>query len=283
MLAKKTFALLAALGACGLGGGCYNAAEVDGFLQKPRTPVSAAAYRVLPPDVLLITSRTVPEINQVTQQVRPDGKINLPLLGEIYVADKTPKEIEEALVKAAGEYYERADATVQVVQYNSQRFYVFGQVGMPGPVPWTGRDTLLDALAKAQPTVLAWRERVIVLRGAMPTEGGRATTQPSAAYSVTGVHPPAKDNPPKKLVVNMMAMVSSGDMSNNILLKPNDVIYVQPNPFAKVALAIETIFSPVRAATDGLSDYRELIGHLRWIRDSQPWDRGVGRTTIVTR
>lgn len=283
MLGKRSLTLFVAVGACGLGGGCYNAAQVNAFLQEPRTPVSATEYRVLPPDVLLITSRNVPEIDQVTQQVRPDGKINLPLLGEIYVADKTPKQIEEALVKAAGEYYERADATVQVVGYNSQKFYVFGEVGLAGPVPWTGRDTLLDALARAQPTALAWPERIVVLRGVAPTTGGHATTQPSTTYSVTGVHPPTKDSSPKKLVFNLMAMVSSGDMSNNILLKPNDVIYVQPNPFARVALAIETMASPIRAATDGLSDYRDLMGNLRWIRDSQPWGRGAGRATIVTR
>ncbi len=255
--------------------GCYNPKEVEAFLLKPRQVVSGVEYRVYPPDVISISSLHVPEIDGATQQVRPDGKINLPLLGEVYAAGKTPKEIEKALTDAASDYYEQVDATVQVVGYNSQRFYVFGQVSQPGPMPWTGRDTLLDALAKAYPTRLAWPERIMVLRGSEPHEGGQATTQPSRSYALTGVHERSQDNSPKKLTVNLMAMVRSGDMTNNIFLMPNDVIYVQPNPFARAALAIETFFSPFRAAGDGLGDYREMVRQIR--------DTAVGRDTLIVR
>ncbi len=263
--------------------GCYNADEVNAFLIKPRSPVSGAEYRVYPPDVISISSTHVSEINGMMQQVRPDGKINLPLLGEIMVAGKTPGEIEKDITKAASNYYEQVDATVQIAGYNSQRFYVFGQVSGPGPMPWTGRDTLLDVLAKAQPTSLAWPERIIVVRAAKPTVGGYATTQPSGQYCITGVHPPDKDKPRYKMTINLMAMVQSGDLANNILLKPNDIIYVQPNPFAKVALAIEQIFSPIRAASSGLGDYRELVRQARWINDGQPREDGGERDTLIVR
>src|SRR5690554_4744147 len=62
--------------------GCYDAKEVNAFLLKPRTPVSGAEYRVLPPDILLITSQRIAEINNFQTVIRPDGRINLPLLGE---------------------------------------------------------------------------------------------------------------------------------------------------------------------------------------------------------
>lgn len=279
---KKVVVLVCLLSCCGLMG-CYNADEVKQFLLKPRRQVSGLEYRVYPPDMISIDSLHVQEIQGVRQRVRPDGKINLPLLGEISVAGKTPSEIEKLLTEAAKDYYEQVDATVQVVGYNSQRFYVFGHVSSPGPFAWTGHDTLLDVLSMARPTSMAWPERIIVVRGTTPQEGGCATTQPSGQYRMTGVHPPGEDNPRYKMTINLMAMVQSGDLANNILLKPNDIIYVQPNPFARVALAVNKIFSPVRAAADGLGDYRELVRQVRWIDDGQPRDEGGDRDTLIVR
>lgn len=264
--------------------GCYDAGEVTAFVREPRLPVSATEYRILPPDELFVTSIRVPEVNAVRIRVRPDGKINLPLVGEIDAANRTPREIEEAIKTAATKYYQEVDATVQVAGFSSRRFYVFGQVSRPGAIAWTGSDTFLDAIAQAQPTALAWPERIVVIRGLEPTQGGYASSQPSDAYKLLGVHDYSrKAEKPKTMTVNLMAMVKHGDMSNNILLQPNDVIYVQPNPFAEVALGMERVFFPIRAATNGLSDYRELVAQVRWILDHQPRDVGAGRATIVTR
>ncbi len=234
--------------------GCYKAAEVNAFLMSPRAPVSGQEYRVYPPDVLVVSSLHVPEINGQTQQVRPDGKINLPLLGEIPVVDKTPKEIEAAITEAAKVYYAEADAVVNINQYNSQKFYIFGQVVRPGPMPWTGRDTLLDALCKAQPTDLAWPERIIVVRPSQPSVGGYSATQPAELknYKKTGVHQEVDDRPRHKMTFNLMAMVKTGDLTNNVYLKPNDIIYVQPNPFAEIGLALQSILFPVRPVLEAV-------------------------------
>lgn len=233
---------------CGLAGGCYDQKQVQAFLQKTHSPVSGREYRVLPPDVITVSSRHVPEINNLTQQVRPDGKVNLPMVGEVLVAGLTAKEIEKSLTTAAAEFYEQVDATVTISQYNSQRYYVYGQVERAGPMPWTGRDSLLDALAKAQPTYLAWPERIIVVRGNEPKVGGFATTYPvqDKHYESTGVHKESSSNPSHELLINLMAMIQHGDMANNILLEPNDVIYVQPNPLAAVGLALQSLLFPVR-------------------------------------
>lgn len=227
-------------------GGCYDAQEVNSFLLKPRKPISGIEYRVLPPDAIQVVSRHVPEITGVTQVVSPAGKINLPLVGELYVANKTPREIELAITEAAKDFYEQVDVTVTVVAYNSQKYFVFGEVGRPGPETWTGHDTLLDALAKAQPTFLAWPERILVVRGDDPQEGGREEYFNSKQYKNSGVNLPEVNNPRRILTFNLMAMVEKGDLSNNIILKPNDVIYVQPNPLARLGLAIQSLLYPVR-------------------------------------
>jgi len=230
--------------------GCYDAKEVNAFLLKPRTPVSGAEYRVLPPDILLITSQRIAEINNFQTVIRPDGRINLPLLGEICVADLTPIEIENAIQSAAQEYYDEVDANVQVLGYNSQRFFIFGQVSRPGPYPWTGHDTLLDALAMAQPTFLAWPERITVVRGPSPQEGGVKAELNPDDYMHTGIRPEDPDRPRHQMLINMMAMVQTGDLSNNILLKPNDVIYVRPHPLAAIGLAVQSLLFPIRPVAE---------------------------------
>jgi protein involved in polysaccharide export with SLBB domain len=210
--------------------------------------VTGKEYRILPPDVLTVASRHIPEIDRQTQQVRPDGKINLPLVGEVAVAGKTPKEVEEQIAAAAKEYYEDVDATVIVSNYNSQKFYVFGQAYNVGPMPWTGHDTLLDALAKARPNDSAWPERIIVVRGSQPRSGGFATTRSVAddkKYIKKGQHQATAENPRQKLTINLMAMIRDGDLSNNVYLMPDDVIYIQPNPLAAIGLAVQTLMSPI--------------------------------------
>lgn len=246
---------LVALGTCV--GGCYNPNEVEAFLQKPHpAPVSALEYRVYPPDALTITSRHVTEIANLTPQVvRPDGRINLPLLGEIFVAGKTPAEIQGEILEKAKAYYNEVDATVTVTAYNSQKFYVFGQVGIAGPVPWTGHDTLLEALAKAQPTYLAWPERIIVVRGDEPQVGGsttRMSKEERKDFKSSGIRPPKVDAPRHTMTINMMAMIKYGDYSNNVYLRPNDVVYVQPNPFAEIGLALQSILFPVRPVLEAV-------------------------------
>ena len=247
MAQQRSIILAAACVACFAATGCYNQKEVEAFLQQPRAPISGKEYRILPPDVIKVTSRHVPEIDNQIQQVRPDGKVNLPLVGEIAVAGKTPKEVEYLVDEAAGIFYEEVDSTVTVSAYNSQKYFVFGQVAKAGSIPWTGHDSLLDALATAQPTYLAWPERIIIVRGNKPEEGGSASSQPiDKKYKKTGIHEKDPDNPSHTMTINLMAMIKKGDMANNVYLLPNDVVYVQPNPFAKIGLALQSILFPVR-------------------------------------
>ena len=273
-----------------LASGCTGEAErLRAFLQERRTPVSGVPYRVLPPDVILVRSTYVPEIDGISQQIRPDGKINLPLVGELDVVGKnetglTPTEIEDQITKASKDYYERVDATVQVVGFNSQKVYVFGQVSRPGPQQWTGTNTLLDVLAQSQPTTLAWPERILLVRGKPPRRGGYlldtddldriagkagdGESAPDEVGTVVAKVEPKKDGAeakeapatavPEKIEakvmrVNLMAMIKKGDMSKNVYLQPDDVIYVPANPLAAVGLAIQQLLLPIQPAAQIIS------------------------------
>lgn len=262
---KRCFSGLLGLAAVVLAAGCapdYDMHAVEAFLTENRSPVSGTEYRVLPPDSLSIASDTVTEINGLNLRIRPDGKINLPLLGELEVAGKTPAEIEDLLVKAAGKYYERADVTVQITGYNSQRYYVLGHVSGGGAQAWTGTDTLLDALARARPTDMAWVERVRVLRAEEPTKGGYShgltSEEHEKEYSGTGVHPETEEHQRHEMTVNLLAMMEEGDLSNNVLLKPDDIVYVQPHPFAEVTLFLRKILMPVNPVISTVTAPRQV-------------------------
>ncbi len=245
---KKLLALLVLVGGLALGGcnGMYEESEVIAFLQEPRSPVSGTEYRVLPPDVLHISSVQVTEIEDKTVQVRPDGKINLPLLGEIYVADMTPAQIESTIKDLAKPYYAQVDATVTIAAYRSQKYYVMGHVYTPGPIVWTGSDTLLDALAYTTPTSLAWEERIVVIRSTPPDRGGFRVLSPKWYYRFLGIHSPSDDKPRYMMTINLLAMIEDGDLSKNVLLKPGDIVYVPPTPLAELGLVIQELLFPVR-------------------------------------
>jgi len=266
-------------------GGCGDSGKLAAFLREPHMAVAATEYHVLPPDVIAVRSLYVPEINNFQEQVRPDGKINLPLLGEMYVANLTPHDIEKAIKEKAKDYYEIADATVTVVGYNSQRVYVFGQVSAPGAQPWTGRNTLLDVLAHSIPTTLAWPQRIRLIRGKPPTSGGylpdlaewsrKVSDESKAVEPGTEAQDRADaDEPevevqdgeeagepagepartePLVMTVNLNKMIKSGDLSHNVLLEPDDIVYVPANPLAAIGLAIQQVLFPIRPAVETIT------------------------------
>ena len=243
------------LGAVALVQGCYNPEKVKAFLQKDRKPVSGIEYRFYPPDSLSISSFKIPEINGRGGRIRPDGKINLPLLGEIFVTGKTPAEIEKLLIEASKEYYEKADCTVQVGSYASQRYYMFGQVSSPGGKTWTGRDSVLDALGQSWANNSAWVERATITRPSKPHVGGYYQEAPKVfgKFRRCGIHVPEAGNEPTIMMVNLDAMIRHGDMSSNILLMPNDVIYVPPTPLAWIGIQIQKLLAPVSPVTSLMS------------------------------
>ncbi len=281
---RRTACLLAIASALATGGGCAGqSGRLHAFLQDRPKPVSGVPYRVLPPDVITVRSTYVPEINGVSQQIRPDGIINLPLVGEIdVVGDErtglTPVQIEERITEAARDYYERVDATVEVAGYNSQRVYVFGQVGRPGPQAWTGANTVLDLLATSQPTQMAWPERILLVRGKTPRRGGyrvdvklleeagaeapEVGTDEAAAPTVVATAealtegesgPSAPEQTEAKVMrIDLTAMFEKGDLSRNVYLQPDDIVYVPANPLAEVGLAIQQLLFPIRPATETL-------------------------------
>jgi len=99
-------------------------------------------------DVLAINVWKEPDISR-SIPVRSDGKISLPLVGELQAAGETPLKLEQNIATKLKNYIEEPEVTVIVQQINSQKFNILGMVTRPGEYPLAGSATVLDAIALA--------------------------------------------------------------------------------------------------------------------------------------
>jgi polysaccharide export outer membrane protein len=99
-------------------------------------------------DVLVINVWKEPDISR-TIPVRSDGKISLPLAGEIQAAGLTPLNLEKDIASKLKKDISEPEVTVMVQQVNSQKFNILGQVARPGSYVIGNSPTVLDAIALA--------------------------------------------------------------------------------------------------------------------------------------
>jgi polysaccharide biosynthesis/export protein len=100
-------------------------------------------------DVLSINVWKEPDVSKASIPVRSDGRISLPLAGEIQAAGRTPLALEREIADKLKSYISEPEVTVMVQQINSQKFNILGQVNKPGAFPLTNSATVLDAIALA--------------------------------------------------------------------------------------------------------------------------------------
>ena len=105
-------------------------------------------YRIGREDVLEIVVWHEPELTRV-MPVRPDGKIALPLAGEVEAAGKTPAELRDTLTHALDRYVKDAAVAVLVREINGPRFSVLGEVARSGTFPLRGSISVTQAIATA--------------------------------------------------------------------------------------------------------------------------------------
>jgi polysaccharide biosynthesis/export protein len=213
--------------------GCSDARRSDPGAEGPKgvfrpatqMDVSATEYRVAPPDKLLIHASGIQGLDGATVTIRPDGKILLNLVGELYVAGKTPNEIAKELCVAADRYYNNPTVQVDVAEYNSKFYAVFGTaVRDPGRKAYTGRNTVVAALASAGFTERAWPQMVHVSRP-----------------------PRDPDGQPTTVVVDLKRVYLAGDTRQNYLLEEGDIVYVPESPLAVWDAKTRQLFGPLSA------------------------------------
>ncbi|HMD33836.1 MAG TPA: polysaccharide biosynthesis/export family protein [Vicinamibacterales bacterium] len=139
------FAWGSAIVAAAAPGGGFPGSNDD---KKPSPAGLDADYRLGAGDKLRIEVYKDTQLSQ-SVQIRPDGKITLPLVGDVSATGMTPLELRDSLAKSLTEYITNPTVTVIVVEAESAHAFVMGEVSHPGPVQLHGPTTVLQALAMA--------------------------------------------------------------------------------------------------------------------------------------
>jgi polysaccharide export outer membrane protein len=105
-------------------------------------------YFIAPGDVLKILVWKEPELS-TEAFVRLDGRITVPLLGDLMAAGRTPDDLASEIQAKLGRFLEVPQVTLAVSQAISARFYVLGEVAHPGAFPLPSRVSIVQALALA--------------------------------------------------------------------------------------------------------------------------------------
>src|ERR1051325_6196600 len=208
-----------------------NAEGENGLFHRATThQLSAREYRVDPPDEIVIKAPNIKELDGARQKVRPDGKISLNMVGDVYVVGMTPNEISDLLKKLVTKYFEQPDIKVEVVA-NSKFYYVFGQgVARQGRYPYTGQDTVITALAEAGLGETAWPQQVRVSRPAKENGSERATA-----------------------VVDFKHIFQTGDLAQNYLLEEGDIIAFPYSPLSAWDAKTRKILGPLTGTAGAVS------------------------------
>jgi polysaccharide export outer membrane protein len=135
--------------------------QADGRLATPQAAVALAqppapaagqphddSFVIGNDDVLSINVWKEPDVSR-SIPVRSDGRISLPLVGEVQAAGRTPLQLEKDITTRLQSYISEPEVTVMVQQINSEKFNILGQVTKPGSYSLTRGTTVLDAIAAA--------------------------------------------------------------------------------------------------------------------------------------
>jgi len=143
-----------------------SAASVQAQTTSPEAPSVAvsADFVVGPEDVLgILFWREADFSGDVA--VRPDGRITLPLIGDLVAAGQTPAALREQIQTAAMKYLTEPNVTVVVRQINSRKVFITGEITQPGAYPLTGPRTVMQLISLAGGvTQFAKSDEISILR-----------------------------------------------------------------------------------------------------------------------
>ena len=166
----------------------------------PATPASST-YKIGINDVLTINVWHEADLSR-NLTVRPDGKITIPLVGDVRAAGKTPPQLEAELRSDLAAYIKDPELTVIVAEIRSLRVNVIGEVVHPGAFPLTQQMGVLDLIAEAGGLKeFAKKNKIYVLR-----------------ETSAGVR--------ERLKYDYRNVLSGKDNAQDILLQANDTVVV---------------------------------------------------------
>ncbi len=154
---KKLLSLALTVGSTVLVGGCAHETT-----PPPSSP--HADYIIGREDVIAVDVWKDPSLSAKVP-VRPDGKITLPVIGEVKAEGRTTDQLRSEITERLKPLVESPTVAVMVSEINAAKFYVLGEVAHPGAFPVRGKISVIQALAMAGgPTEFASQRDVVVIR-----------------------------------------------------------------------------------------------------------------------
>lgn len=164
-------------------------------------------------------STTTQNSNYTPYQIRPDGKVSVPLVGEIEAQGMTVSQFTDTLRQGLSRYIVQPDVAVNIVKLGGVRVYVFGEVNKPGAYELTKSHRVMDAIGAAN-----------------------GFNWDTAKKKIFLIH---QDNPEKAIPINLNKMLQTGDMTENYEMREGDILYLTKNSRISFARDIAPIFSTV--------------------------------------
>ena len=127
-------------------------------------------------DILEITVWRNTDLSK-TVQVRPDGRISMPIIRDIMVVGKTPTQLAEEMTSKLKEYVQTPVVAVSVKEVNSSNIFVLGEVVRPGKYPLKSKTTLLQGITIAGGfTPISSRNQMVIFRFTEKAPGSKTLT-----------------------------------------------------------------------------------------------------------
>lgn len=171
----------------------------------------AAEYRIGVDDLVQVSVWRNPELS-VTVPVRPDGRISVPLIGDVQAGGRTPAEVARSVEERLGAYVRDPKVAIILTELRSHEFIsrvrVTGAVRTPVSIPYRQGMTVLDAVLQAGGVnEFAAPDRARLYRRG---EDGEAV---------------------RTIDVRLGAILNKGDVASNIAVAPGDIITVPERAF----------------------------------------------------
>lgn len=159
------------------------------------------AYAIGIGDVLEISVWKNPELG-VSTPVRPDGRISVPLLGDIQASGMTPLALRQTLTDRFKEFVTAPGVSVVIKEINSRKVFITGEVKTPGSYDLQPRTKLVQVLAMAGGVTPYAKKKVILLRDSRDGRGDR------------------------RYELDLDSIYSGRRPADNLILQPGDTIVV---------------------------------------------------------
>jgi len=184
--------------------------------QSAPAPAAPADYLIGPGDILDLTVFGHGDLSQ-TLVVQADGSVIFPLVGRTVAAGKNTRDLAAELANVLGRAYVRdPQVTLTVREYRSQTVLVAGEVAHPGSYPLAAGASIVEILARAGPVSVGAAAEAIVVRPRGEVKGPVLPSEMSGADV-------------EVLRVNLRE-IESGNLQANLLLKPNDTVFIPQAP-----------------------------------------------------